>query len=404
MRLAYLVSQYPAINHTFILREIRALRAQGFELHVISIRPPDRPTAGLSEEEREEAGQTFTVLTAGFGPVLAAHLATLARRPFAYAGGILYALRLARLDLKKALANLLYFAEAVVVGHRLRRLALRHVHTHFSSTVALLVARVFPVSFSATIHGPDEFNDVAGFYVAQKVARAAFICAISRYACSQLMKASDPCHWHKVELCALGVDPTLFQPRPHRDDPGRFEILCVGRLAPAKAQQVLVGAVDRLRQQGRRVRLRLAGDGPERGRLEALIAARGLGDYVALEGFCSQERIRALYGETDLVAMPSFAEGVPVALMEAMAMEIPCVASWVCGVPELIRNGVDGLLVPPADAARLAEAIACLMDDPGLRRRFGRSAREQVIDKFHLGRNTERLAAIYRQRLASSAS
>ncbi len=404
MRLAYLISQYPAINHTFILREIRALRALGFELCIISVRSPDRPTEELSDEEREEAVETFAVLAAGTGRVLAAHLDTLLRRPIAYLGGILYALRLARLDLKRTFANVFYFGEAVVVGNHLRRLALWHVHTHFSSTVALLVARIFPVTFSVTIHGPDEFNDVVGFYVKEKVACAAFVCAISQYALSQLMKACEPRHWSKLEVCALGVDPSLFQPRPHRDNPERFEILCVGRLAPAKAQHVLIGAVDRLRRQGRPLRLRLVGDGPDRPRLEALIAERGLRDHVRLEGRCSQQRVQALCRETDLVALASFAEGVPVALMEAMAMEIPCVATRICGIPELIRHGIDGWLVPPADEEQLTEAIASLMDDPALRRRLGSSARARVIDCYHLGRNTERLAEIYRRRLASNVS
>lgn len=404
MRLAYLVSQYPAINHTFILREIRALRRLGLELHVISIRPPDRPLDELSEEEREEALNTFTVLAAGVGHVLAAHLATMLRRPAAYFGGMLYALRLARLDFRKAFANLLYFGEAVVVGRRLLARALRHVHTHFSSTVALLAARVFPLTFSTTIHGPDEFTDVAGFYIPEKVARAAFLCAISQYGLSQLMKASDPRHWHKLEVCPLGVDPSLFQPRPHRDNPEPFQILCVGRLAPAKAQQVLIKAVDRLRRQGRAVCLRLVGDGPERPRLETLIADRGLRDCVRLEGFCDQERVRAFYRDADLFALPSFAEGLPVVLMEAMAMEIPCVATGITGIPELIRHGIDGWLVPPADEEQLAAAIAHLMDDPALRRQLGQSARARILHKYHLERNTERLAGIYRRRLASSAS
>ncbi len=397
------MSQYPAVNHTFILREIRALRSLGSEVHIISIRPPDRPSEGLSQEERFEQQQTFTVLAAGAGAIAFAHAETLARRPLAYVAGLWDAFRLAGSDPRRALSHLFYFGEAVVAGHHMRRLGLRHVHSHFSSTVALLLSRVFAVTFSATIHGPDEFNDAAGFHLAQKIARAMFVCAISHYGRSQLMRASDPKHWDKLEVAPLGVDSSVFLPRPHRESPRQIELLCVGRLAAAKAQQVLLAAVDRLVRQGRHaIRLRLVGDGPDRPGLEQAVAARGLGNHVTLEGPCDQDRVLAFYRQTDLFVLASFAEGVPVVLMEAMAMEIPCVATWIAGIPELIRHGIDGWLVPPADEEEFAAAIARLIDDPQLRQQLGRSARERVREKYDLRRNTERLAEIYRRRLSSN--
>lgn len=405
MRLAYLVSQYPAVNHTFILREILALRTLGFEVHVISIRPPDRPPEQLNEEEREEQRGTFTVLAAGVTGILAAHAITLLRRPLAYLRGLWDVFRLAGADLGRTLPNLFYFGEAIVAGRRMERLGLGHVHSHFSSTVALFITRVFPITFSATIHGPDEFNDVAGFHIGEKVARARFLCAISQYARSQLMKASDPRYWDRLEVSPLGVDCGVFLPRARLENPERFEILCVGRLAPAKAQHLLLGAIGRLVRDGRRsIHLRLVGDGPDRESLRQAVAARGLQDQVTIEGSCNQDRVQAFYRQADLFVLASFAEGVPVVLMEAMAMEIPCVATWITGVPELIRHGVDGWLVPPSDEAQLAVAIATLMDDPELRLRLGRAARVRVREKYDLTRNTERLAQIYRRRLASSDS
>ena len=273
IRLAYLVSQYPAANHTFILREIRALRGCGFDVDVISIRAADRPSEKLSPVEKEEQGRTWVVLTAGTGAILAAHASTFLRRPLPYLRGLTHAVGLARGDLRKIYANIAYFAEAVVAGARMNSLGLGHLHSHFTSTVALLLTRVFPVSMSVTIHGPDEFNDVLGFYLAEKVARSRFISAISSYARSQLMKASSPEFWNKIEVVPLGVDSSIFAPRPHRSNPARFEILCVGRLAPAKAQHLLVEAVDHLVREGRNIHLRLVGDGPDRATLEKSIAA-----------------------------------------------------------------------------------------------------------------------------------
>jgi hypothetical protein len=173
----------------------------------VSVRGPDRPAASLSNDEREEYKRTLVIFEAGIAAVARAHLTTLINRPAKYLSGLLYAVRLAKWDLRRIFLNFMYFGEAVVAGSWIWTRGLTHVHSHFASTLELFIARVFPITFSATIHGPDEFNDVTGFYVTEKVSRAAFLCGISDYACSQLRKASDPNHWHKLEVSPLGVDP-----------------------------------------------------------------------------------------------------------------------------------------------------------------------------------------------------
>lgn len=404
LRMAYLVSQYPAINHTFILREIRHLRALGFDIHVISIAAPDRPEERLEPDEQDEAARTFYVKPQGVTGALSSHAATLVSRPLSYLRGLVHAMKSGRFDPFKTLSHLAYFAEAVIVGHRMKRESLSHIHVHFSSTVALHLVRVFPVTMSVTIHGPGEFNDPEGFQLAEKVRRASFICAISNFARSQLMKISNYADWDKIEVSPLGIDPAVFAPRPFRDAPDPVEIVCVGRLAPVKAQHILVAAVERLVREGRNVRLRLVGDGPDRADLERNVAARALEAHVRFEGWLNQERVRALYQQSDIFALASFAEGVPVVLMEAMAMEIPCVATSVNGVPELIRHTTDGLLVAPSDEAELARAIATLMDDAPLRRRLGEAGRRRVLEKYDLARNTTRLATIFNRRLEAASA
>ena len=397
------MSQYPAVNHTFILREIRKLRTLGCDIQVVSVRGPDRPPAHLGPDELEEYQRTIAIFEAGIAAIAGAHLKTLLSRPAGYFAGLLYAVQLATWDLRQIFLNLMYFGEAVVAGSWIWTRGLTHVHSHFASTLELFVARVFPITFSATIHGPDEFNDVIGFHMAEKVARAEFLCAISHYARSQLMKASDPVHWHKLDVSPLGVDPTVFVPRPHRENPDRFEMLCVGRLASAKGHHVLIEAVARLVRQGRTsLRLRLVGDGPARPSLERAIRDLGLENHVRLQGSCNQERVREMYRETDLFALTSFAEGVPVVLMEAMAMEIPCLSTWITGIPELIRHGVDGWLVAPGDVEQAAEALANLIDQPELRQRLGRSGRARVMEKYDLDQNVGYLEEIFQRRLASA--
>src|SRR5579863_1120094 len=400
-RLAYLVSQYPTISHTFVLREVRGLRQLGFDIRTVSIRPSDRPLEQLTPIEREEAIATFCVAGCGLRRFLSAHFSTGFRRPRPYVLGLVFALRLAGLDLRRSVLHLAYFAQAVVAGRWIERQRITHVHTHFSSTVALLLGRVYPISVSSTIHGSDEFIDPEGFHMLEKCRDAVFVRAISNFGRSQLMRFSDPSHWDKYEVCPLGVDPSVFAPRVFRANPERFELLTVGRLAAVKAIPVLLSAVGALVAEGRSLRLRIAGGGNLLESLREEIVRRGLVSHVFLEGPLAERSVKELYLESDVFVLASFAEGVPVVLMEAMAMEIPCVATWVTGVPELIRNEIDGLLVCPADAEALTAALSRLMDDSELRRRLGRSGSERVRARYDLATNLERLATIFHRRLES---
>jgi glycosyltransferase involved in cell wall biosynthesis len=400
VRLAYLLSQYPAVNHVFMLREIRQLRKRGFQIEVASIAGPDRPPEAMTLAEREEARSTYYVKDAGPLAVAQAHAAALATRPLGYLRGLACALTGAGLSPRGILFGLFYFAEAIVVGQWMRRNRLSHVHTHFASGVALIVARIFPVTMSATFHGPAEFEDPASFQLGHKVGTSLFSCAISFYGLSRLMYASAHSEWPKLELTPLGVDLAEFAPRPFRENPEVFEILSVGRLAAVKGQQVMIAAVDAVVKEGRRIRLRLAGDGPDRAELEREVERRGLSQVVVFEGNLNQDRLRAVYREADAFMLSSFGEGLPVVLMEAMAMEIPCIATWVAGVPELIRGGVDGLLVAPGDVQSLSREIMRLMNDAALRRRLGQSGRLQVLEGYDVEVNVRRLAEVFTRRLA----
>ena len=398
MRIAYLVSQYPAVNHTFILREIRGLRSQGFEIDIVSVRPPDRPPSAMTAEERNELEYTRAIKDISIPGALGAQMIEFLRRPAGYLGGLFLALRMGRGSLPATFAHLLYFAEAVIAGRWMMASGYQHFHTHFSSTVALLAARIFPLTFSITIHGPEEFNDVAGFHLSEKVAAARLVVAISSYARSQILRCCPPSQWDKVVTCRLGVDGAVFEPRPEPAG-GTPEILCVGRLAPVKAQHVLIEALSLLRGRGVDACLRLVGDGPDRPSLEAASREMGLTDKVVFDGWRNQDEVRARYRQATLFAMASFAEGIPVVLMEAMAMEIPCVATRIMGIPELIEDGVSGLLAPPADAVPLADALERLLRDAALRARLGPEGRRRVLGHFDLPANCGLLGALFRERL-----
>ena len=217
------------------------------------------------------------------------------------------------------------------------------------------------------------------------------------------MKASDPNQWEKLETVPLGVDPDVFVlgSKSGFERP-TFDIISVARLSPEKAQRILIDAIARLVKQGRKVCLHLVGEGPDRGALEKYIIVRGISDIVRLEGDLNQEQLRTMYRGSDAFALASFAEGVPVVLMEAMAMEIPCVATRIAGRPEIIQDEVDGLLVTPSDAEQLAAAIARLMDDPVLRGRIADAGRHKIMDRYDLSKNTAKLAKIFEQRVPTS--
>jgi glycosyltransferase involved in cell wall biosynthesis len=402
IRLAYLVSRYPMISMTFILREVRTLRLLGFDIRVASINIPDHRSEQLTSAEREETAVTYYIKKDGISGAFKAHIKTLLTQPLSYLRGLFFALRLGQWDLKKILYGLFYFIEAIMLGQWMRHQQCSHLHIHLGTTgatVGLITKHTFPITFSFTMHGPQDFYDAPGYYLTQKILDAAFICCISHFARSQLMMLSPPSNWDKLEVSPLGVNPETFTPRPFRQHPNPFEILCVGRLVPDKGQFLLIEAVAHLIATDRQLRLRLVGDGPDRQRLEDEVKQQGFTEHIIFEGVVNQDQIFGFYTSADVFALASFAEGLPIVLMEAMAMEIPCVTTHITGIPELITNGKNGILVAASDIKALADAIALLMDNPDWRHQIGKAGRQRVLESYELQRNTEGLAEIFRRRL-----
>ncbi len=400
--LAYLVSQYPMLSMIFIIREVVQLRARGFHIDAASINAADRASEGLTQDEANESALTYYIKPQGAKGAVRAHWKTLTSNPAGYLRGLKLIVELGKTDLRDLFYNLMYFTEALMVGVWMQAKGQRHLHAHLgaqAATVAMYVKEVFGFGFSITVHGPDEFYDAPGQYLTRKVESADFICCISNFARSQLMKLSAYEHWHKLEVSRLGVDPEVFTPRPFEIEPAVFEVICVGRLTPAKGQHILIDAMERLLQAGRNIRLRIVGDGPDRASLERHVHRLGRQRDIIFEGAVNQDRIRDLYARAHIFSMPSFAEGIPVVLMESMAMEIPCVTTRITGIPELICDGIDGLLVAPSSVEELAAALERLMDDPDLRRTLGENGRKRVVEDYDLSKNVERLGDIFQRRL-----
>jgi colanic acid/amylovoran biosynthesis glycosyltransferase len=399
MRIAYLASRYPAVSHTFIQREIAGLRDEGVTIDTFAIRRA-QPDEVLSRADEAEARATYALIPVRLTHLLRAHLRALVRHPRGYKATLAAALRLAPAGLRGALWQVFYFGESVLLWDRCRRRGATHVHAHFAnvaSDVALLAtllgreAGEGPRSWSLTMHGSTEFYDVPGYRLAEKAREAAFVACVSDFTRSQMMLFVEEPHWPKLAVVRCGVDPARFAPRTAgagRDASGRLRILTVGRLVGGKGFALLVDAVHALVQRGHDVALTVVGDGPSRERLHAQAQRLGLGDRVEWVGALGQDEIRERYASADVFCLPSFAEGVPVVLMEAMAMEVPVVATRIAGIPELIDDGANGLLVTPARADELTDALGRLAADAGLRARLGVAGRRAVLHGYDLGRWT----------------
>ncbi len=392
---AYLVSQYPLISHTFIEREIEGLRAQGVPVHTFSIRPPG---ALLSEAMVAEADRT-TVLQDSLPGIAKAALRELAAHPGATLGSAARALGTGEPRARSRVWQLFYLSEALRLLDELNALGVRHIHAHFANNGADVARaaiaharRVDPDGgwrWSFTMHGPTEFEAVERFDLAAKVADADAVACISDFTRSQLMRLAEPSDWPKLDVVHMSVDTDRFVPPAEPRTDGPLRILDVGRLVPEKGAPVLLDAVELLTGRGVDVELRLVGGGELETDLARIISERGLGDRVTLVGSVGQDDIVAQYHWADVFCLPSFQEGLPVVLMEAMATELPVVTSTINGIPELVKDGSNGYLLPPGRADLLADALAKLAAAPALRRQFGAQARTDVIEGFSLARCAE---------------
>lgn len=403
---AYLTGQYPRATDTFIKREVDHLRAHGVPVETHTIRRTG-PEHMVSDAVREEQARTFAVLEAAKRPgtLAGAHAGLLARRPGAWMRALRLAWRTRPPGTKNALWQGFYFLEAGVLAARLRAIGARQIHNHFgdsSCTVAMLAAEMAGVPLSFTLHGPAEFYAPDHWRLDEKVARAAMVACIGHFARSQAMLFSDEAHWDRIRIVHCGVEPDALPPLGPvsvRDGGAGPRLLFVGRLAAVKGAPLLLDAMAALARRHADARLTFVGDGPDRAALERRVDAAGLRDRVTFTGYLDPAGVAARLREADALVLPSFAEGVPVVLMEAMATAIPVVTTRIAGIPELVEDGVSGLVVPPGDVAALTGALERLAADHDLGVRLGRAGRETVVAGYDV-----RVEAAWLRRLLDGAA
>jgi len=403
LRVAYLVNQYPLLSHSFIRREIRALEALGAEVLRLSIRPPAAPP--LNPADRDELERTRLVLGAGPAALAAALLRSAIRRPGRLLSALGAALAAAFRAKRGRLRHLAYWAEACLVREWTEAWGAQHLHAHFgtnSAMVALLCHRLGGPGYSFTAHGPEEFEDPEALSLPAKIREARFVVGVSEFGRSQLERSCGDLR-DKIRVVRCGVDEALL-----REEPAPFpavpRVVCVGRLCEAKGQWLLVEAARLLALRAASFEIAIVGEGPLRADLEARIARHGLGERVRLLGALPEESVKQQIREARALVLPSFAEGLPVVIMEALALGRPVLSTTVAGIPELVEPGVTGWLVAPGDPAALADALEQLLlaKDEELAA-LGRAGAARVAQQHDARREAARLAASFREAAAAAS-
>ncbi|MDD2046712.1 glycosyltransferase [Pseudomonas putida] len=397
MRIAYFINQYPKVSHSFIRREILALERQGIEIQRIALRGWD---AELQDaEDLSERDKTRYVLQDGIKGLLVPLLQVLRSRPRQFCSALWLALRMGLRADRPWPYHLVYLAEACRVVQWLQAFGAEHVHAHFgtnSTEVVMLANALGGPTYSFTVHGPEEFDKPQFLYLGEKVRRAAFVAAVSSYGRSQLYRWVAHEHWAKVKVVHCGLE-RMFHEVPAVVAPSVPRLVCVGRLCEQKGQLLLLEAARLLAAQSVLFEIVLAGDGEMRADIEALIVRHDLQEQVRITGWISSAQVRDEILAARALVLPSFAEGLPVVIMEAMALRRPVLTTYVAGIPELVRQGENGWLFPAGAVEELAAAMAdCLAQPVDTLQRMGEAAYQRVLQRHDIDNEAARLAGYFK--------
>ncbi len=396
MKLAYLVNQYPKISHSFIRRELRAVeKTFGTPITRISVRRVNEPL--VDPADLEEAECTRVLLDDK--PRLLRHSLGTLTRPRQLRDALEATFALGMRSDRGLARHFAYLAEAATLVQWLREEDVDHVHAHFGdnpAAVAMLANALGGPTFSFTAHGTETFDFPPFIGIADKIAAATFVVAVSEYGRSQLCRWSDPAHWHKIHVVHCGADSAFFdEPASIPEEPN---MVCVARLSGEKGHLVLMDACKELQRRGVDFHLELVGDGELRGEIEAFLKQHGLTENVRLLGWGKGEDVRAALRRARALVLPSFMEGLPVVIMEAFAQGRPAIATHVSGIPELVRENVNGWLVPAGAAGPLADAMeAVAKATPERLREMGTAGAEAVREHHDATREAGRLSELFRR-------
>lgn len=361
VRLAYLCNLYPAVSHSFVRREIEAVEGAGHEVFRFSLRPARNDLK--DEADVRELSRTEAVLGHGVGRLILSAISLFMSRPARTMSALATAYRLSGPGLRSKVRQLAYWLEAAWLARRLSQLKVEHLHAHFGTNPAAVAAISHAWGgppFSFTVHGPDEFDAPVALSLASKIERSAFVAAISSYGRSQLMRWSDPGQWSKIQIVRCGLDKAFLEAPEAPPPAGSTDFVCVARLSAQKGLPLLIAACAALRDAGERFAVTIIGDGELRPAIAREIRERGLQDYVRLAGARSSAEVRQHLQQARAFVLPSFAEGLPVVLMEALALSRPVITTAIAGIPELVDSEC-GWLIPAGSERALVDAMVAAL-------------------------------------------
>jgi colanic acid/amylovoran biosynthesis glycosyltransferase len=398
MNIGYLINQYPKVSHSFIRREIAGLEANGIPVARFSIRTcaPEL----VDEADKQELEKTQAILGIGIAGLLLALLRVAITKPVAFFKAFGLTIKVGWKSERGILRNFAYLAEACVLLGWCSDSEIAHIHAHFgtnSTTVAMLCEVLGGPPYSFTVHGPEEFDKVQMIALSEKINRAAFVVAVSSFGKSQLCRWCDYDHWSKIHVIHCGVDET-FLTQSHVPVPNEPSLVCVGRLGEQKGHMLLLEAVRQLAAEELNFKLVLVGDGPLRENIETEIAKSNLQDYIEITGWASSTEVRQQILASRALVLPSFAEGLPVVIMEALALGRPVISTYVAGIPELVEPGVCGWLVPAGSLEPLTAAMKSALTSPVEKlESMGKIGAQSVASQHNALSEAKKLAALFEE-------
>lgn len=404
MRVAYILHTYPAISQTFVLREVRELRRLGVDVDTYTVfRARDEDL--LAQADKDEASRTYALRPVPVVPLLAAHARIFSGAPLEYCRALRRALRDGEPGLHGRATSFAKLTLAILLWNRCRLRDVRHIHSHFAGTPIDIAALAVGLgnalasgergwSRSQSVHGPVELASLDTFRMRERMRDASTVIATSHFTRSQILALLDRAEWAKVHMIRCGIEPSRFSFRLEPSVGDRIEILNVARLVGVKGHDILLDALASLRGRGVDFHATVVGDGSDREALTKRVSQLGLDRHVTFAGAVGHDQIHEYFDAAHIFCLPSFAEGLPVSLMEAMASGIPVVTTRIMGTPELVEDGVSGLLVTPGLVESLTDALERLATDPDLRAAMGRAGAAKVCSEFDITKLASDVAAL----------
>ena len=356
LRVAYFTNIYPAVTHTFIRREIRAAEVLGVKVFRYAARWGDNI---VDSEDKKEKAQTRYISKVGAWEFARGFLSIVVTRPLAVCRACGLAFKIGWRSDRGILMHWAYLAEGILLASWCRQCSIQHIHAHFgtnSAAITMFAAHIAEIPYSFTAHGPEEFEKAPLLSLDLKLARAMFAVCVSAFGRSQFMLWSNPDRWSKIAIVHCGLDRAFFE-TPIEPPPPTQRLVCVGRIDRHKGQMVLIAAARRLRDAGIKFEIVLVGDGPMRPHIEDAVQRADLHREIKITGWIPGEQVRAEIAASRAMVLPSFSENMPVVIMEALALGRPVISTYIAGIPELIKPGKTGWLVPAGDEVALADAM-----------------------------------------------